>query len=178
MRTKVINFFGGPGSGKSATAALLYGALVVYGYRADLIHTANRDCDELLPPAYKVIAEQRYRLETAAEHADIIVCDHPILQSLAYYGNLNEDARMMAAECYSMFDSANILLRHPNELLEPPQSSLLDETLDDLTDRIRIILMEEAQGVYFETVLDPNIESMMSKIIKYVRLRGLIHELG
>lgn len=170
MRTKVINFFGDPGSGKSATAALLYGALVALGYNADLIHTSSAYQDSPLPSAYWCIAEQRHLLEDVARHADIVVCDAPMLQSLAYYDTPGEDARLLAMEGYAQFDCTNILIR---SYAPVAHHSALD-WVDSLVERIKQLIAEELENSYLEVVTNPDISIMMDNILSYMSGRGVI----
>ena len=39
----VVNFFGGPGCGKSTTAAFLFGHMKVSDYKVELIHEVAKD---------------------------------------------------------------------------------------------------------------------------------------
>ena len=171
MRTKVINFFGGPDSGKSATAALLYGALVARGFSADLIHTSNAYKDCLLPSSYWHVAEQRHLLEGVARHADIVVCDAPMLQSLAYYDTPGEDARLLATEGYAQFDCTNILVRSYSPVA---QHSDFDYWVDSLVARIKQLIAEELENSYLEVLTNPDISITMETILRYLSGRGVI----
>lgn len=86
---RVVNFYGGPGSGKSTTAAGLFYKLKLAGLRVELVQeyakdlTWERRYGALENQAY-VFAKQLQRLHRIEGQVDIAVTDSPLLLSLMY----------------------------------------------------------------------------------------------
>lgn len=84
-----VNFYGGPGSGKSTMAAAVFAELKSNGMNAELVteYAKKKAWEE----AYKVFecqmyvcAQQIYSMFTVSKHVDIIVTDSPIIMATAY----------------------------------------------------------------------------------------------
>lgn len=86
---KVINLFGGPGSGKSTTAAELFSMMKHRGKRVELVTETAKDLTwennvTLLEDSLWVLAEQNRRLHRLKHQVDIAITDSPLLLALAY----------------------------------------------------------------------------------------------
>lgn len=85
----VINFFGGPGCGKSTTAALLYAELKIKNINCELVNEFAKDLvwqnslDDLKNQIY-VFGNQHHRMFRLIDKVDIIITDSPLLLTLAY----------------------------------------------------------------------------------------------
>ena len=90
---RVINFFGGPGAGKSTKAAELFADMKKAGYSVELVteyfkelvweNTAKQTTDYLY-----VLANQNRRLERLRNKVDYIITDCPLLL-IGYYSLVN-----------------------------------------------------------------------------------------
>ena len=96
--TKIINLYGGPGTGKSTTAAGVFYTLKQKGVSCELVTEFAKDLTwdesyiQLRNPIY-VFAEQHHRLFRLDDKVDYIVTDSPLLLSVVYnkiYGELSE----------------------------------------------------------------------------------------
>ena len=82
----VLNFFGGPGTGKSTGAAYVFALLKMAGVNAELVTEAAKDLTweeafkNLRDQPY-VFGKQAHRLFRCADMVDIIVTDSPIFLS-------------------------------------------------------------------------------------------------
>ena len=78
----VVNLFGGPGTGKSTTAAELFSELKHRGIRAELVTEVAKDlCYEkspLLGDQLHILSEQHRRLARLRDQVDIVITDAPI----------------------------------------------------------------------------------------------------
>ena len=91
MKTVLINLFGGPGSGKSTTAALLFAKLkmldvnaeLVQEYAKELVWNGVTDLEQ-----WDVYIEQKKRIYSLINKVDIIISDSPLELSY-YYGRNN-----------------------------------------------------------------------------------------
>ncbi|WP_051346578.1 AAA family ATPase [Bradyrhizobium sp. th.b2] len=87
--TKVINLIGGPGCGKSTTAAGLFFAMKCAGHRCELVTefakelTYDKNWIDLKRQLY-VLAEQERRQRRLLGEVDFIITDCPLLLSIAY----------------------------------------------------------------------------------------------
>ncbi len=88
--TVCINFFGGPGSGKSTTASELYSFLKKKNYSVELVQEFAKDLvyensETLLGIQLVVFAEQFKRQWRLLNKVDYIVTDSPLLLSSVYF---------------------------------------------------------------------------------------------
>lgn len=87
--TKFINLFGGPGIGKSTTAAGVFYKLKSLGYNVELVPEFAKDLVwesrlETLQNQFYVTARQFHMISKLADKADIVVTDSPILLGSIY----------------------------------------------------------------------------------------------
>lgn len=110
---KVINLFGGPGSGKSTTAAGLFYKMKREGLNVELVTEYAKDkvwdnsIDVLLDQLY-VFAKQNRRLYRLRDKVDCVITDSPILLSIYYgekYGSHRYDFEHLKALVVEVFNS-------------------------------------------------------------------------
>ena len=85
-----INFYGGPGIGKSTMAAKMFAALKTAGVKTELVGEFAKDL--VYDRAYNVMADQHYLFAQQAHRlwrldkygVEVAVCDSPLLLALAY----------------------------------------------------------------------------------------------
>ena len=110
----VINFFAGPGTGKSTMAAAIFSELKGCDINAELVtEYAKRKVWE---EAFKVFecqmyvcAKQIYNMFIVSKHVDIIVTDSPIIMSSAYT-NGDEDLNKILKREHDKYHNINIFL--------------------------------------------------------------------
>lgn len=116
LEVKLINLFGGPGTGKSTTAAGLFHLLKLGGYRCELVPEYAKDLvwenrhDTLKDQLY-IFAKQHRKFFILKEHdLDFIVTDSPLLLAMIY-GKENTPAfKSLIWERHNSFDNVNIFL--------------------------------------------------------------------
>ena len=86
---KIINLLGGPGSGKSTTAAGLFYKLKLHDYKVELVTEYAKDLTYekrhmTLENQIYVFAKQLHRIERVKDQVDYVVTDSPILLSCIY----------------------------------------------------------------------------------------------
>ncbi len=121
MDTIVVNFFAGPGVGKSTNAALVFGKLKTQGITAELISEYAKDLvweerHHALSFQPYLSAKQGYRIQRVLGKVPVVITDSPILLSLVY----GEESRGTAFEDYlietfNSWDTYNIHLVRNNE---------------------------------------------------------------
>lgn len=111
----VINMYGGPGVGKSTTAAGVYSLLKTHGVNAELVTEFAKDLtweerhDALACQPY-ILGKQYHRLMRLVTKVDVIVTDGPILNSILYNSSVLPELPAFADALYEQFDNRNYLL--------------------------------------------------------------------
>ena len=130
----IVNFFGGPGSGKSTAAAALFAALkerhinceLVTEFAKDLIWEENTFALTVQP---YIFGNQYYRMVRCADDVGVIITDSPLLLPVVH----NNDERCgrefdeMAIAAFRSFDNLSIFLERP----ETYESSGRSETAEE-----------------------------------------------
>lgn len=120
---KVINLFGGPGSGKSTTAAGLFYHMKMKGLNAELVAEYPKELFysgvlEILTPygQKQIFAEQAHRLERLLGKVDYAIVDCSLLLSYIYGkpDPTNQTFLKLVTETYKQFDNVNIFIDRPD----------------------------------------------------------------
>jgi nicotinamide riboside kinase len=85
----VVNFFGGPGCGKSTTAASLFSYLKMSDLNCELVTEFAKDLtwdQSMAPLSFQpyVFGQQSWRIERLRGKVDVVVTDSPIILSSIY----------------------------------------------------------------------------------------------
>ena len=88
--TKVINFFGGPGVGKSTAATGVFSALKTKGVNCEYVseyakETVWEETNALLDNQLHIFAEQFRRQFRLVDKVDYIITDSPLILSCVYF---------------------------------------------------------------------------------------------
>jgi AAA domain len=118
----VINFFGGPGCGKSVTAAYLFGDMKCAGMKVELIHEVAKDYvwedwAHIFGEQDYIFAHQNRMLRRLIGHdIEYAVVDSSILLSLFYMpDDFPQSFRAFAREAFDSYNNINIFLdRNPD----------------------------------------------------------------
>lgn len=121
--TKVINLYGGPGTGKSTTAAAVFAELKFLGVNCEYVQEYAKDkawefgTNHLgVPKVFQaqeyIFGKQHFRLRRCAQDVDVIVTDCPLFLGLIYMpGDFPiPSLRPAIREAYNMYDNLNIFL--------------------------------------------------------------------
>jgi len=109
---KVINFFGGPGCGKSTCASLLFYKLKKAGLKAELVTEYAKDMvyegrTNILEDQLYILAKQSRRVSRLEGVVDYCVTDSPLLLS-AIYNTGSPLITDLSLELFNRFDNINI----------------------------------------------------------------------
>lgn len=123
MKTKVINLYGGPGTGKSTTAGAMFAEMKYRGINCEYVQEYAKDkawefgTNHLgVPKVFQaqeyIFGKQHFRLRRCAQDVDIIVTDCPLFLGLIY---MPEDfpipsLRSAIREAYDMYDNLDVFL--------------------------------------------------------------------
>lgn len=131
-KCKVISLYGGPGTGKSTTAAAVFAELKYRGINCEIVTEYAKDkawefgkafmrgvSDQIEMPVPKVFQAQEYifgqqhfRLRRAADEVDVIITDSPLLLGLVYMPENFDIPSMRGAivEAYERYDNLDVML--------------------------------------------------------------------
>lgn len=119
-RKIVINLFGGPGSGKSTTAAGVFRALKLMGKKVELVTEYAKDVvweqnyTQFHDQIY-IFAQQQRRISRVFDHdIDIVVTDSPILMSGTYIpDNYFNNLLPLIIEVWNHYENINFFVERP-----------------------------------------------------------------
>lgn len=114
-KLQVINFFAGPGAGKSTTAAGVYSKLKKLGVRVELVTEAAKDAawekhGFMFSQQVLLFAEQLRRQTRVEGQRDLIVTDSPILLPGLVYNDGWKHLPGLAWEAWDRFENLNFFL--------------------------------------------------------------------
>lgn len=114
--TIALNFFAGPGCGKSTVSASTFSKLKFMDINCELIteYAKSKVWEQsfyTLSNQIYVFGKQHHRMFTVKDKVDILVTDSPILLSLIYGVNLSSAFETLVLEEFHKFDNINILLK-------------------------------------------------------------------
>lgn len=118
----VINFFSGPGAGKSTTAALLFGEMKKINFNVELIHEAAKEYvweewSHIFGEQDYIFAHQHRLIRRLTRHdIEYAVVDSSILLSMFYMpDDFPQSFRPFVREVFDSYDNLNILIdRNPD----------------------------------------------------------------
>lgn len=122
-KTKVVNFFGGPGCSKSITTADVYSKIRWNGINAEIaLEYAKelvfaKDLGKLQNQVY-ITGQQLQRLIRLNGQVEIIVCDSPVLLSTFYDKNKSVPLRELCLEQFNKFDNINYFINRDESMFE------------------------------------------------------------
>ena len=174
---EVINLFGGPGIGKSSTAAGLFYLMKRAGINVELVTEVAKDkiwdgCEKLLENQLAVFAEQHHRLWRLHDMVDFVITDSPILFSILYkpegYPDCFDD---LVHEMFNRFTNLNVLLTRDlsrefskvGRLHDLEQSKNIDIKIKDLLESKKYSF----SGIKADNSSHENIFELVTTYIKY-----------
>ena len=178
----VINFYAGPGAGKSTTAALTYGALKRLGVRAELVTEVAKDWTWEHPGGKwqafqpRVSAEQAWRLRRLlGEGVEVAVTDSPVLLGLAYCDATQQRLlRPWVEHEYLAYSNLDIFIQRTKPYAaygrtqDEEQAIMLDDIVSRLLHRLGILhLKMEDSASLPETVAKLTLQHPFMKALKY-----------
>lgn len=173
---KVINFYGGPGAGKSTAAAGLFYLLKKAKYNVELVTEFAKDLvyDEslrMLSRQNYVFAHQEYRLSRLKNKVDIAITDSPLLLS-TFYAPLDYPKSFtdLCKDLYHTYDNYNFFIERNHQYVE--EGRLQDEKeSDEISEKILKFLLENNQ--YYISYLAS--DNTPNKIYEYLLKSNILN---
>lgn len=174
QKTLVINLYGGPGTGKSTTAAALFALLKQRGANCELATEYAKDVvwegrDYLLGDQIYIFAKQNRKLERLYGKVDIIVTDCPLLFSYYYSGN--EHLLALIQQEMSRARQMHVMLRRRKAYLADgryqteEEAKKIDTALRQMLNRMQIPCHEvDADPAAAETIMSLILKDNLASI--------------
>lgn len=158
---KVINFWAGPGAGKSTTAAGVFSRLKQIGYQAELVTEYAKDLTwegrhNVLADQLYVTAKQNRKLQRLVDHnLDYVVTDSPVLLGYHYStpDYLGGTYRQMLFELWNGYDNLSFFIRREKKY-NPVGRNQTEQEAREIDDNIRSFLndnnipFQEVPGIH------------------------------
>lgn len=118
---KVVNFFGGPGAGKSTAASGLFHEMKRHWINAEYVQEFAKelvwsDSSHMLSQQNRIFAEQEHRLNRLRTKVDVAVSDSPLILSSFYAPTSYPDSfHKYVFDFFGMYENINILVRRSHE---------------------------------------------------------------
>jgi hypothetical protein len=111
----VVNFFSGPGGGKTAAAAALFVELKRSRVEVLLVGEFAQECvlagnEDALRDQLFIFGNTYHRVSSAYQQATVTIVDSPILLSCVYQNNLPPIFNQLVIAIFNQFQNFNILL--------------------------------------------------------------------
>lgn len=150
--TLVVNLYGGPGTGKSTTAALTFGILKQIGMNVELVteYAKDRVWDEhfsIFSNQIYLFGKQYHRLHRLLNKVDIIITDAPLLLSLYYGTNVPASFRQLVMDTYSSMRNLDIFLRRVKPY-NPAGRMQTEQEARDIDVKLAALLSEKGIETY------------------------------
>lgn len=113
---RVINLFGGPGSGKSTTAAGLFNLMKLGGHSVELVTEYAKDLvweerSNVFKSQDYILAKQNRRLTRLVGKVKFVITDSPLLLSIAYVPAVfPKSFREWCFDLYKSYTNYNVFL--------------------------------------------------------------------
>lgn len=107
----VINLFGGPGAGKSTTAAGLFYLMKLENIKCELVTEYAKELvyeDRNLEDGILIFAQQQRRMKRLIGKVDYIITDSPLIMSEVYQLALPESFHRLVRYTFNSFSNINV----------------------------------------------------------------------
>ena len=176
MSASVINLVGGPGSGKSTTAAGLFFKMKLAGIKCELVTEFAKELvyDENwldLKRQIYVLSEQERRQRRLVDKVNFIITDAPLLTTVAYIRDPRDREAVNAAarSLFNSYDNLNFAIKR----VKPYAAYGRSQTESEAREIDRRLLLETYADDVMEAFI-PGDESAPDAIIDVLKLSRLI----
>ena len=151
---RVINLFGGPGTGKSTTAAALFALMKREGYNVELVTEFAKDLvwternKELNDEVY-IFGKMYHKLWRLRDKVDYVIIDSPLPTCLYYDNERIDHFRDFVLSAFHTFKNTNFLLKRNFKYQEEgriqteEEADLVDKDIRSMLERDHVYILKE-----------------------------------
>lgn len=178
---KVVNFYGGPGTGKSTMAASVFAELKWRGYNVELVTEFAKDLVwekrfNTLDDQIYIFGKQYHKLYRLRDQVDFIITDSPLLLSLHYGAKLPDSFLDMVLETYESFDNVDIFLEREKDY-NPAGRYQTKEEAKAIDDKMQHLLRNySSNGYYTVAGIRESVDYICDVILKVKKEKICDHE--
>lgn len=148
-KTLVVNLYGGPGTGKSTTAAGIFYDLKTSGINCEIVSEFAKDLTwekryHTLEDQIYIFAKQYHRIFRLLGQVEVIVTDSPILLSLVYDKKKCPHLRNLILQEYNKMWTYNVFLKRKKKY-NPKGRNQTESQAKDLDVNILDVLTDTNQ---------------------------------
>lgn len=136
QKQKVVNFFAGPGAGKSTMAAALFAELKFAGVNCELVpeyakeHEWEGRTGKIRQAQDYIFAKQHFRLSRLIGGVDVIITDAPLMLSQIYMPqDYLPSLSSVVLEAHRRFDNLNLFVERTKVYQEAGRSQTYDQAV-------------------------------------------------
>ena len=165
---KIINFYAGPGVGKSSISAGLFYRMKLLEYKVELVQEYAKDMtyenrSNILEDQLYVFTKQARRLERLKGHVDYVITDSPLLLSIIY-NTKSQILNELIEETFNSYANINFLLKRTKKYQTYGRSQT-EEEAKEIDLKIAKMLIEKRYWYYN---IDAD-ETAIDKILEYLK---------
>lgn len=166
--TKIINFFGGPSSGKSTSAAGLFYKMKLKHMSVELVSEYAKKLlyddrlENMLDQQEYIFAKQNHLLHVLRDRVDYVITDSPLLLSNVYASDdwpCVKPFRELVTATFHTYDNINLVLQRPEAPFEK-EGRRHNEEESLVIDQSVVQILEEANAEYTYVEHFPGIENV------------------
>lgn len=144
----VVNLYGGPGVGKSTTAAMVFSLLKQKGVNAEYVPEFAKDLtwhgrQETLKDQVYVLGKQHHKLFMLEDQVEVVVTDSPLLLTLHYGKDHFDSLKELALDLYMTYDNYDVFLVRTKPY-NPKGRNQTEDEAKDIDVSIREILRQHS----------------------------------
>ena len=146
IKPLTINLFGGPGSGKSTTAAAVFSLLKMHDVNAELVTEFAKDLTwegrtKALDNQYYVSSKQYHRMWRIKDQVDVIITDSALLLGLMYGENRPQCFDETIMHLFNEFNNMNYFILRQKKF-NPKGRNQTEEEAKELDNKILLMLLD------------------------------------
>jgi hypothetical protein len=149
VKPRVLNFYAGPGTGKSTTATAVFSELKQLGINCEVVFEYAKDAtwerrgEKVFKAQEYIFGKQHFRMARVADEVDIVITDSPILLGLVY---TDPDFGMpslakVTKEAFGLYDNLDVFLERNKPYNPKGRNQTLEQAIK-LDGNIKQVLAE------------------------------------
>ena len=132
----VVNFFGGPGSGKSTGAAYVFSKLKMMGVNCEIVTEYAKDktwekTTKVFENQLYIFGKQYFKIYRLQGEVDLAITDSPLPFSIVYNKNphLGESFERLVFDVFNTYNNINFFINRTKHYSEVGRWETLDEAI-------------------------------------------------